>query len=200
MAIKDTAGILPGLRDVSLDLGCGPRKRNPTDIGVDVLEYEGVDLVGDVYEVLSQIGDETIDGVSSYHFMEHVNDLSRLLAEIARVLKPAGTLKVVVPHFSNPYFYSDYTHRNAFGLYSFGYLAESDLFSRAVPKYAVPRYRLLDVRLGLKSAPPFYGRYAFKRAVGFLVNSCRYAQEFYEENLCYLIPCYEVSYQLEKLS
>jgi SAM-dependent methyltransferase len=199
MAITDKAGLLPGLKDVALDLGCGPRKRIPTDIGIDALDYDGVDLVGDVYEVLAQIGDCTIDRVSSYHFMEHVVNLPLLLTEIARVLKPGGKLEVVVPHFSNPYYYSDHTHRNPFGLYTFSYLAEGDLFRRAVPQYSAPRYRLLDVQLRLKAAPPFYGRYAFKRAVGFLVNSSRYMQELYEESFCYLVPCYEIAYRLETL-
>lgn len=198
MPINDKSALLPGLKDASLELGCGPRKRNPTDIGIDAIDYEGVDIVGDVYEVLALIDENTIDRVSSSHFLEHVTDLTKLLSEIARILKPGGRLDVVVPHFSNPYYYSDYTHRNPFGLYSFSYLAESDLFRRSVPMYEIPMFKLNSVVLGFKSPRPFYVRFAFKRALGLLINSSRYLQEFYEENLCYLVPCYEITFQLTK--
>jgi len=30
--------------------------------------------------------------------------------------------------------------------------------------------------------------------VGKLINSSNYLREFYEENLCYLLPCYEIEY------
>lgn len=197
-AIKDKKGILPRLADVSLELGCGPRKRNPKDIGIDALDYDDVDIVGDVYEVLGRIESGVIDRISSYHFLEHVDDLPRLVTEMARVLKPSGLLEAVVPHFSNPYYYSDYTHRNPFGLYSFSYMADGGSFRRTVPRYADPQFRLDSVRLGFKSARPFYGRFAIKKSFGLLVNSCSYAQEFYEENLCYIIPCYELTFRLHR--
>jgi hypothetical protein len=34
--------------------------------------------------------------------------------------------------------------------------------------------------------------------VGWLFNSCRYMQELYEENFCYIFPCYEIRFVLEK--
>jgi hypothetical protein len=124
-----------------------------------------------------------------------------MLDELARALRPGALLEVVVPHFSNPYFYSDPTHRSTFGLYSFSYLSSDAILRRKVPSYVRNEaFALRSVALGFKSSPPFYGRYAFKRAVGVLVNLGRWPREFYEENLCYLVPCYEVRFVLQRIA
>ena len=183
-----------------LDIGCGARKRGPDYIGVDRLDLPGVDVVGEVLDVLAAIPDGAIDEIYCSHFLEHIDDLDGMLAEICRVLRRAGRLEVVVPHFSNPYFASDPTHRRAFGLYTFSYLAADAPLRRRVPHYgnSVP-LRLDRVILGFKSTPPFYGRHAFKRAIGALVNLMRWTREFYEENLVYLVPCYELRFSLVRL-
>ena len=184
---------------IELELGCGNRKRNPTAIGVDMLDYPDVDIVGDVYEALALCPDESVDVVYSYHFVEHVPDVPRLLSELARVVKKNGRVEFVAPHFSNPYFYSDPTHRSFFGLYTFCYYSSGSPFGRQVPTYGYkPEFRIEKVDLGFKSTPPFLVRHGIKRAIGFLFNSCTYMKELYEENFCYLFPCYEVKYVLRR--
>ena len=69
--IIDKRNILKRIGDYSpliLELGCGPRKKNPQAIGVDALDYECVDMVGDVFTVLGQIPEDAVDEVQSYHF------------------------------------------------------------------------------------------------------------------------------------
>jgi hypothetical protein len=68
----------------------------------------------------------------------------------------------------------------------------------------VPRYvdkvdfEVTDVELGFKSSPPFYFRHAIKKAIGFFFNLTRYTRELYEENFCYLFPCYEIRFLLRR--
>ena len=182
----------------ALELGCGPRKRHADAIGVDRLDYPGVDLVGDVFGVLRSLPAACVQSVHAYHFFEHVDDLPALLEEVARVLKPDGSLDVEVPHFSNPYFYSDPTHSKFFGLYTFSYLARDGLFRRRVPQYeCMPHFELVDVRLDFDS--PFLFRGLIKRAIGPLFNLTRWLQEFHEENLCYVLPCYQLRFSLRRL-
>jgi len=191
---------LPTLPCVSLELGCGNRKHNPDSIGIDALDYDCVDLVGDVFEVLGALPDGTVDEVYSSHFFEHVSDVPRLLNELARVLKAGGRLAITVPHFSNPYFYSDITHWASFGLYSMSYFSIDRQLTRRVPSYQRGLlYELQAVRLVFKSSPPFYLRHAIKKLVGALVNINNYTRELYEEMFCHWFPCYEVQYELRRL-
>src|SRR5579864_4351447 len=98
--------------------------------------------------------------VYSRHFFEHVDDVQRLLLAISRVLRPGGIMRVVVPHFSNPWFYSDPTHRTHFGLYTFAYFARCSIFKRPVPGYVRNvDYELTKVQLLFRS-PPFRTRNA----------------------------------------
>jgi SAM-dependent methyltransferase len=199
MTILDKRNILGNLKDATLELGCGDRKRSKESVGIDAIDYECVDIVGDIFDVLKEIQSNSINEVYSHHFFEHVRDVGRLMAELARILRPNGMLGIVVPHFSNPYFYSDYTHRNFFGLYSFSYFSSNSLLKRNVPKYnKSAEFELCQVDLIFKSCPPHYGRYLFKKMLQTVFNLNRYMREFYEENCCYLFPCYEIRYTLRR--
>jgi hypothetical protein len=38
-----------------------------------------------------------------------------------------------------------------------------------------------------------------RRLIGTIFNLSRWLQEFHEENLCYLFPCYELRFELKRL-
>ncbi len=198
--LVDKSGVLAGDDLLRLDLGCGTSKRGPDYVGVDLLEHPGVDLVGDVFEALAALADERVTEVYSSHFLEHVGDLPALMLELERVLAPGGRLQLIVPHFSNPYFYSDPTHRQPFGLYTFSYFAEDAVLRRKVPLYGhEARLRLEEVRLNFRSAIEFRVRHRLKALAGRIVNRNSSLQEFYEENLAWLFPCYELDFRLRKI-
>jgi ubiquinone/menaquinone biosynthesis C-methylase UbiE len=186
---------------LTLEVGCGPRKRYPRSIGIDAIDYDGVDIVGDAMEALRAIPAGSADLVTSSHFLEHVPDVGALLDEMVRVVRDGGQVEVIVPHFAHPYFSSDPTHEHRFGLYTFSYLTIDNLFRRRVPAYIRrSNVQLIKVDLVFKSTPPFYVRHGIKRILGWFFNSCRYLQELYEENFCYLFPCYEIRYVMLKVS
>jgi len=192
-------GSLTASSSLIIELGCGSTKKNPAAIGIDILDYPAVDIVGDVFDILKKLPESSVIHISAEHFIEHISDLNLLMSELERVVKPGGVIDFVAPHFSNPYFYSDPTHHKFFGLYTFCYLSYSNIFSRKVPTYQEDLVFTLEcVDLKFKSSKPFYGRYAFKSIIGYLFNSCSYMKELYEENFCYLFPCYEIRYQLRK--
>jgi ubiquinone/menaquinone biosynthesis C-methylase UbiE len=202
--IKDKRGVIASIQagllqtPVILDVGCGTTK-SPGSIGVDLCNYDNVDIVGDALDTLRHFPAASVDAIITKHFVEHVEDLEALLMEFVRVTRPGATIEIVAPHHSNPYFYSDPTHRRYFGLYTFCYFAASDLFSRKVPTYGwLSGVKLTHVDLVFKSTRPFFVRHGIKRVAGFLFNSCRYMRELYEEFFCFAVPCYEVKYRLTR--
>ena len=185
---------------IEIELGCGNRKRHHNAIGIDILAYEDVDIVGDIHSALVQFPEQSVESAYAYHCFEHLNNLGAVMEQLARVIKPKGHLTVEVPHFSNPYYFSDYTHCQPFGLYTFSYLANESLFRRRCPTYQRHiHFELQRVKLVFKSPRPFYGRYAIKKIFQMVFNLNRYTMEFYEENLCWMIPCYEICYELRRL-
>jgi hypothetical protein len=162
MTITDKKGVLErpeNFNPLVLELGCGDFKRHSEAIGIDALDYPGVDIVGDIYAVLKEFPNGSVDEIRSYHFIEHIDNGSLLLAELSRIIKVNGVVEFVAPHFSNPYFYSDPTHRTFFWLYTFCYFSVSHPLSRKVPTYQADLHFILEhVELRFKSSRPFIVR------------------------------------------
>src|SRR5207302_8518297 len=124
MPLIDKGLVLSNLGEhspLTVELGCGPRKRYPRSIGVDAIAYDGVDIVGDAMEALRAFPSGAADFVTSSHFLEHVPDVGTFVDEMARVVREGGRLEVIVPHFAQPYFSSDPTLTHRFRLYPSSY-------------------------------------------------------------------------------
>jgi predicted SAM-dependent methyltransferase len=180
---------------IHIELGCGNTKAKGK-IGIDQFNLEGVDIVANVEDGLQFIPDNSVDSISSRHFLEHINNFDKLLKEIHRVLKADGVHIAIVPHFSNPYFYSDYTHKTHFGLYSFDYFAEeTSKLKRKVPGfYNDVQFIILKRDLNFKS--PFLVRNLIKRIPKFIFNQNDFTKELYEGSFCYLFPCTEIYFEM----
>lgn len=182
-----------------VELGCGGTKSDPRHIGVDAIFFPGVNIVGDVFEALEFFADNSIEFLYASHFIEHIENLDALIRLIHKKMINGGVVNFIVPHFSNPYFYSDPTHRLTFGLYTMSYFCRGSIFKRSVPKYNFPQsFELISADLIFKSSRPWYFRHLFKKFIQAIFNSNYFMKEFYEENLSHIFPCYEISFVLKK--
>ena len=174
---------------VAIEIGCGPKRRDASVITIDRVDLESVDIVADLEQGLDFLPDGCIDRIYCRSVLEHIDNFEGLLREMLRVLKPDGRAYVFVPHFSNPYFYSDYTHKRFFGLYSFFYFVEPHKqLKRKVPVFYTDLWlEILSLKLVFKT--PFWISRHFRKAFGVFINSGRCMQEFYELHLCGLVPC-----------
>src|SRR3972149_2272613 len=187
----DLDGLIKSGKKVVLELGCGPHRKEGR-IGIDRLDLPSVDIVSDLEDGLFFLPDKSVDEVHCRSVLEHIENFENLMQEIVRVLKSDGTAHIFVPHFSNPYFYSDYTHKRFFGLYTFYYFVDTRRqLKRKVPDFYTDfRINVISHQLVFKS--PFFFRGKNKKIIGFIFNCHRSLQEFYEENLCYIFPCYGI--------
>jgi len=178
-------------KQIKLELGCG-QKKNPDRIAVDKLDQPHVDIVADLEEGLAFLPDGSVDEIHCTSVLEHIENFENLMRDIVRVLKKDGKAFVFVPHFSNPYFYSDYTHKRHFGLYTFYYFVDTQKqLKRKVPNfYSNVRINILRIKLIFRS--PFWVSRQLKKLIGFIINSHPCIMEFYELHLCHLFPCYGV--------
>lgn len=176
---------------VIVELGCGPKKA-PGRIGVDMVALPGVDIVADLENGLRFLEDNSVDELHARSLLEHIENFAQLMEEIMRVVKNDGKVHIFVPHFSNPFFYSDYTHSKFFGLYTFYYFVNhGKQLRRKVPTfYGDLRFEVVSLRLIFRSR--FRGIRLLKKMLEKIINSNSWFQEFYEENLCYFFPCYGI--------
>jgi ubiquinone/menaquinone biosynthesis C-methylase UbiE len=162
----------------------------PGTVGLDRLKRAGTDVICDL-EVGIPLVDNSAEHVRAESLLEHIDELEHLLSEVARVLRPGGTLYACVPHWSNPFSFSDYTHRRWFGLSTFDYFADvQDQMYRRVPVYSTVRFQAASLRLIFKS--PFRLITWLLKGLQWVINRRRGLQLFYEAHLAHLVPCYAI--------
>ena len=188
--------LMKGGKRIAFDIGCGPSKKSGY-LGIDKIPLPGVDFIADIENGLGFLPDNSADEIYSCNFVEHIENLEGFMKECHRVVKPGGLIRIIVPHFSNPWFYSDYTHKRFFGLYTFLYFSDqSSEYKRKVPDfYADFKFRIVKQKLIFKS-PPFYFRNLFRQVLQRIFNSSLYMQELYEDAFCYIFACQELDCEL----
>jgi SAM-dependent methyltransferase len=200
MLITDKKNLLPEfnkMQKVVIELGCGNAPRIKNAITIDMVNLEGVDIVADLNQGLGFLPDNSVDEIHSFHFLEHIQDLGFFIKEIHRVLKPGGINAGTVPHFSNPYYYSDYTHKNFFGLYSFSYFSNNKFYKRGVPTfYENTKFEISKIKIVFWS--PFKLLNIFRKFYSVIFNSSKWMQEWYEASWCYRLPSHELRFEIKK--
>jgi SAM-dependent methyltransferase len=182
-------------RGLRLNLGSGLRRRDGF-YGVDHVALPRLDILADLNEPLSELPDNCVDEIYCRHVLEHVARLLELLAELHRVTRDGGRIEIVVPHFSNPYGYSDPTHVRFFGLYSFYYFCDSeDQPLRKVPDFYLPqRFTVESVRCRLlgQSLPEKLLRWLLQP----WINRGPAWLDWYERRWCRVAPASDIRYVL----
>ena len=183
-------------KPLRLDIGSGAKPRAGF-YGVDRLDTPGVDIVADFNQPLGLLPDNCAEHIFSSHALEHVQDLFLLLREIHRVSRPGALIEIIVPHFSNAWYYSDPTHVRFFGLYTLSYFVDEDKqpHGHKVPAFAdAPRFVLESVKIG------FYRFNLLDRIlvpfVRYFVNRTPRAQDFYELRLARWFPASELRFRM----
>ncbi len=78
-----------------LNIGSGVHKPSPTILNLDIFYYKGVDIVANAQMLPFATG--SVDGIVCESLLEHVPNPEAIVAEMYRVLKPGGSLYVVIP-------------------------------------------------------------------------------------------------------
>jgi SAM-dependent methyltransferase len=175
-----------------LDVGCGQNKF-PGAIGIDANPRTQADIIHDLGVFPYPFRDDEFDEVISRHVIEHVPDVLGFVNELHRITKPGGRLKIVTPHYSNPDWATDPTHRNHFNSYSFTcFMPDRTPF----PFYTLSELRPLSVHVTLAN---------LWRVIGleFLVNvdqhwpSLRFTRKFWEFYLSTICRGKELTFEFE---
>jgi SAM-dependent methyltransferase len=175
-----------------LDVGCGANKY-PGAIGLDNNPRTAADVIHDLGELPYPFDDDEFDLVVSSHVIEHVPDVMRFVTELYRITRPGGRIRIKTPHWTNPDWASDPTHRNHFNSYSFDNFIEG----REVFDFYT------DIRL--KPVRRYVSLANLWRGIGIemLVNadekrpSLRFMRRFWEQYLNAFVRGKELSFEFE---
>ena len=172
-----------------IELGVGRNKIFQDTIGIDIDPKSHADVVSDIFEFLDTQKSDSISFIYSSHLIEHLESIEKFFKKCERVLVNNGLIVIVAPHFSNPYFYSDPTHKNFFGLYTMSYLCKSS-FIRGVPRYLNMDFDLSLEKTKLNFRVPIHLFFLHPIFLLFryIFNSSKFMQELYEYIFVIYIP------------
>ena len=177
-----------------LDVGCGDNKY-PGAIGIDFNPRTAADVIHDLGVVPYPFADDEFDEIISRHVIEHVPDVMAFVSELYRITRHGGRIRLLTPHYSNPDWPNDPTHRNHLNSYSFNYFIE-DPRHRNFPFYTDVQLRPVRTHVSLLN---------LWRALGlqFFVNldqrwaALRFTRKFWEQYLSFIFRGKELYFEFE---
>ena len=128
---------------LKLNLGCGEQYREGY-VNCDVLPQVKADRYFDLDCFPYPLESDSADEILMDNVLEHLEDIPRVMAELHRVLKPGGRLKLIVPYAKTDWAFQDPTHRHYFTERSMDYFAAGTRYSfYSVPKFSVVKTELV---------------------------------------------------------
>jgi SAM-dependent methyltransferase len=168
-----------------LDIGCG-RHKTPGAVGMDSNPRSDADVLHDLDVVPYPFPDDEFDVVVG-------NQVIAVVAELYRVTKPGGLIRLDTPHYSDIASYTDPTHRHHLTTESFAYFTgdrpDFDFYSHVRLRPRLVRVTMLKLW----------------RALGFelAVNACnrrpglRFLRRFWEQYLCFVVRGKTIYFEFE---
>lgn len=175
-----------------LDVGCGANKYEGA-IGLDNNPRTAADVIHDLGEIPYPFPDNEFDLIVSNHVVEHVPDVMAFVGELHRIAKPGAKIRLLTPHYTNPDWANDPTHRNHINSYTFNtFIAGREVFDFYT-----------DVQL--KPLRTYVSLLSLWKALGieFIVNldqkagSMRFLRKFWEQYLSYIFRGKELQFEFE---
>jgi ubiquinone/menaquinone biosynthesis C-methylase UbiE len=175
-----------------LDVGCGANKYEGA-VGLDNNPKTAADVIHDLGEFPYPFPDNEFDLIIASHIIEHVPDVMAFVTELYRIAKPGARIRIATPHYTNPDWPNDPTHRNHFNSFSF------DTF--------IPGRETFDfyTEVSLKPVTRYVSLANLWRALGIelLVNSdekfksMRFFRRFWEHYLNAVVRGKELKFEFE---
>lgn len=175
-----------------LDVGCGANK-TPGAIGLDNNPRTSADVIHDLGDIPYPFAYNEFDLIVSNHVVEHVPDVMAFIGELHRITRPGGRIKLLTPHYTNPDWANDPTHRNHINSYTFNtFMAGRQVFDF----YTDIQLRPVSTHVSLLNLWKMLG-------VQFVVNldqrapGLRFLRKFWEQYLSNIMRGKELRFEFE---
>jgi SAM-dependent methyltransferase len=138
---------------VVVDVGCGNHRIDEDVIGLDLVDYEAVDIVCDLRTL--PFRPDSVDAFVSRGLLEHVPDPARVVAELARCTRPGGKglhlIPFLFPFHASPHDFHRYTHKGLQLLFADWTIVDQTNPTGPVTLWLIATIELLSVLLSFGS-------------------------------------------------
>ncbi len=169
-----------------LQLGSGEKRLDAsgdTVVRVDLRADVKPEVVWNLDQTPWPFEDSSFDVVDATDVIEHLSDVVKAMEEIHRVARPGALVRIVTPHFSSSNSFTDPTHRQHLGLFSFDY------FTGANEWGFYSRVRFVKKKADLFFTPSIVNKVVWRLA--------RRWPELWERRFAWMFPAWFMSFELE---
>ncbi|MDZ4285224.1 MAG: class I SAM-dependent methyltransferase, partial [Patescibacteria group bacterium] len=173
--------MVPETAEQKLNVGCGNDIR-PGWVNLDGAALPGVDVVHDIEKLPWPFAESSFDHVLCQDVLEHT-DYVALLQELHRIVRPGGTLKIRVPHFTSRNNFTDPTHKRLFSVSTFSFFVREASSGKARERQYYFDFhfaRISERRLTFERSSQLF---FYNRLVAPIVNASPRMQEFFEATM-----------------
>lgn len=130
---------------IVLNLGCG----NSPLVGKDATNHDRtlftsyVDVAHDLSTLPWPWPDATFDAIVAHSILEHLDSFYAFFDEAWRILRPDGTIEVIVPRYDHINVAIDPTHKRGYVMESFQFLDPDTKWGAKAHMYSERKWRLL---------------------------------------------------------
>ena len=136
-----------------LDLGCGLNK-TPGAVCLDKVRDVNPDIVHDLESFPYPFDENVFDEIKLNSVIEHISDVLALMEECHRIAKPGAELEIVTPHYSSSNSWTDPTHKQHLGYFSFDFFTGAE---GMIGFYSSKRFEIIHRKLFLHTRHKVFG-------------------------------------------
>lgn len=129
-----------------LELACG-KYPDPEAVNLDVAPVEGVDVIHDLEIYPLPFADAQFEHIQATDIVEHITDIFKLFAELHRILKAEGIIKIHTNYAGHISAFTDPQHKHFFTLESFDYFDPETFLGREFFFYTTVKFKIIEKRV-----------------------------------------------------
>ena len=173
---------------MKINIGCGSQIKDGF-IGVDILQFPGVDIVHDLNIFPYPFKDNQIEEIWMDQVLEHLSEPLKVVEELHRICKKDAVITIGVPYFRSFYATIDPTHKNFFGLNWFNYFDPNHIYCQKY-KYSKAEFIITKIEFDRESTSKSF----FHKLLILLALK---HPTFYESRLSHLLPLNSLTFYLK---
>ena len=139
-----------------LNLGAGKDIRDGY-VNHDIADLLGIDVVHDLNEYPWPWDENQFEEILALDILEHINDFTKAMEEIYRILTDSGKVTVRVPYWNHSCAYIDPTHKRGFHEHTFHFFDVNSHYYKERGYYSNASFKIIDEVLILAPGAPYFG-------------------------------------------
>ncbi|MBM2832851.1 MAG: Methyltransferase protein [Candidatus Brocadiaceae bacterium] len=158
-------------------------------IKIDTRISMGVNVLCDLNKFPYPFKDSSFQTIRIWDYLEHLDDIVKVMEEVYRILQPGGIFKIMVPHFSNVYAFTDPTHKHFFGFRTMDYFVTTTKYYAL--GYTTAKYEMIKTTIGFPGEA--------KGLKEFMLTVINKFPEYYERYFTFIFPASAIYCELRAI-